>query len=109
MVRSSLGVPNMLPAKPDDLLTRPELAARLGVRPTTIARWSRTGRIPARCLSPKVVRYDLAAVLAALEARHEAAGREVKHGACPPPRGRHEPHKPHAGRRRRAPAPHGLP
>lgn len=67
---------------PDDLLTRPELAARLGVRPDTIARWTRAGRIPARRLSPKVVRYDLAAVLAALDVpRHEADGREGRHDA----------------------------
>ena len=64
-------------AMPDDLLTRAELAARLGVRPTTIGQWTRTGRIPARRLTPKVVCYDLAAVLAALETRHQAAGREV--------------------------------
>jgi excisionase family DNA binding protein len=63
--------------RPDDILTRAELAARLGVRPDTIGRWTRSGRIPARRLSPKVVRYDLAAVLAALEARDEAAGQGV--------------------------------
>lgn len=61
----------------NDLLTRTELATRLKVRPTTIGWWTRTGLIPARRLSPKVVRYDLAAVLAALEAHHEAAGREA--------------------------------
>jgi hypothetical protein len=51
-----------------ELLTRADLAARLGVRPHTIGIW-RAGRIPARRLSPKVVRYDLDAVLRALEAR----------------------------------------
>jgi predicted site-specific integrase-resolvase len=64
----------MQTAKFEDLLSRAELATRLGVRPTTIGRWTRSGRIPARRLSPKVVRYDLAAVLAALEGHSEATG-----------------------------------
>lgn len=76
MVRFSPEVSPMTPAKPDDLLTREQLANRLGVRPGTVGRWTRTGRIPARRLSPKVVRYDLAAVLAALEPRQQADGRE---------------------------------
>lgn len=63
-------------ANPDDLLPRAELAARLGVRPTTISRWTRAGRIPARRLSRKILRYDLADVLAALESRSSAVGRE---------------------------------
>jgi excisionase family DNA binding protein len=76
MVWSSVGVPSMQTAKFEDLLSRAELATRLGVRPTTIGRWTRSGRIPARRLSPKVVRYNLSAVLAALEGQPQAQGRE---------------------------------
>ncbi len=50
----------------DELLTADGLARRLQVRPSTIQRWARQGRIPAVRLSPKVVRYDLAAVVRAL-------------------------------------------
>lgn len=60
----------------EDLMTRDDLAARLGVRPATVSRWTRTGRIPARRLSPKVIRYRLADVLAALEAPRTATRRE---------------------------------
>ncbi len=67
--------------RPDALLTAPELAIRLGVKPGTIRQWSRSGRIPVRRLSPKILRFDLAAVLAALEARQQAAGREGGHDA----------------------------
>jgi excisionase family DNA binding protein len=56
---------------PDALLTADELAARLRVKPTTVFDWYRTGRIPARKLSHKVLRFDLAEVVAALESRHE--------------------------------------
>ena len=52
---------------PDDLLTSAELAARLGIRPATVLEWHRKGRIPVRRLSPKVLRFDLAEVLAALD------------------------------------------
>jgi excisionase family DNA binding protein len=51
----------------DALLTAAELAERLGVRPGTVLGWHRKGRIPARKLSQKVLRFDLAEVLAALE------------------------------------------
>jgi excisionase family DNA binding protein len=59
----------------DDLLTGPELADRLGVRPATVLAWYRSGRIPGRRLGHKVLRFSLAAVVAALEsaAREEAA------------------------------------
>lgn len=59
-------------AKPDDLLTAAELAERLRVKPRTILGWYRRGRIPARKLSPKVLRFDLAEVVAALEAKPAA-------------------------------------
>ena len=42
------------------------LAERLHVRPSTISRWTRRGKIPVMRLTPKVIRYDLAAVLSAL-------------------------------------------
>lgn len=46
------------------LLTAREIAFRLGVAPTTVARWAREGAIPCQRLSPRCVRYDLQAVLA---------------------------------------------
>ena len=46
-----------------DLLTAEELAERLHVRPSTVREWARRGRIPTVRLSPKVVRYDLSAVV----------------------------------------------
>jgi predicted site-specific integrase-resolvase len=62
----------------DSVLTRAQLAARLKVQPGTIGLWTRRGRIPVRRLSPKVLRYDLAAVLAALDAHPKKAdGRGV--------------------------------
>ncbi len=51
-----------------DLLTVVELADRLQVRPSTIRSWTRSGRLPVLRLSPKVVRYDLEQVVAALRA-----------------------------------------
>jgi predicted site-specific integrase-resolvase len=49
-----------------ELLTAEQLAGRLHVKPNTVRVWTRRGRIPAVKLSPKVVRYEWAAVLAAL-------------------------------------------
>jgi len=49
-----------------ELLTADALADRLNVRPSTIRRWAQRGRIPMVRLTPKVVRYDLGAVVAAL-------------------------------------------
>jgi predicted site-specific integrase-resolvase len=63
----------------DSILTAAELADRLGVRPGTILGWHRTGRIPARRLSHKVLRFDLSEILSALESGatpSEASGRE---------------------------------
>jgi excisionase family DNA binding protein len=61
-----------------ELLTVGELAARLRVRPCTIQRWTRRGRLPAVRLSAKIIRYDLAAVLAALESQ----GRQQEANQC---------------------------
>jgi len=52
-----------------DLLTAEELADRLRLRPGTVRRWSRRGRIPVVKLSPKVIRYDFLAVIDALTTR----------------------------------------
>jgi excisionase family DNA binding protein len=49
-----------------ELLTADELAGRLQVRPSTIRRWAREGRIPTVRLSPKVLRYNLGAVVQAM-------------------------------------------
>ena len=50
-----------------DLLTARELASCLRVSADTVRTWARRGRIPTIRLSRKVVRYDLADVLAALK------------------------------------------
>ena len=65
--------------RPDELLTAAEMADRLKVKPGTILGWYRNGRIPGRKLSPKVLRFDLAEVVAALETpHHKADGRGVR-------------------------------
>jgi hypothetical protein len=62
-----------------DLLTAVELADRLGLRPGTILAWHRRGKIPARKLSHKVLRFNLGDVLTALESQRPPIGREVSH------------------------------
>jgi len=57
-----------------DLLTAEEVADRLQVRPSTIRRWAREGRIPKVRLTPKVVRYELAAVVKAMSEGRESEG-----------------------------------
>ena len=58
-----------------DLLTAEELAERLHVRPSTVREWARRGKIPTVRLSPKVVRYDLSAVVESVgQARRKAKG-----------------------------------
>ena len=59
----------MQTASTDDLMTASELAGRLGVRPGTVLLWYRQGRIPGRRLSHKVLRFNLAEVLATTETR----------------------------------------
>jgi excisionase family DNA binding protein len=66
----------MPPDRPDDLLTAPELAARLGVRPGTVLAWHREGKIPGLRLTHKVLRFRLADVLSALEGRQSPAGQD---------------------------------
>ncbi len=53
----------------DRFLTPEELAACLRLRPSTVKSWAREGRIPCIRPSQRVVRFDLAAVGAALAAR----------------------------------------
>jgi excisionase family DNA binding protein len=57
-----------------ELLTAPELAERLGVRPGTVLQWYRQGRIPGRKLSHKVLRFVLTEVLAATEPSRSEGG-----------------------------------
>ena len=57
-----------------DLLTAEQLAARLHVRPSTVRRWAQESRIPAVRLTPKVIRYELAAVVAAMTNGQEPEG-----------------------------------
>lgn len=49
------------------LSTAKEIAEILGVSTWTVYDWSRSGRIPAIRATPRVVRFDADAVLAALE------------------------------------------
>jgi excisionase family DNA binding protein len=58
-------------------MTAAELAERLGVKAETVLLWHRNGRIPSRKLSHKILRFSLADVVAALEARPEAEGQGV--------------------------------
>jgi len=58
------------------LITARELASRLGVTTNTIHTWARDGRIPCLRVGRKTLRFDPAAVVAALEAnaRRQAEG-----------------------------------
>ena len=57
-----------------ELLTAEEVAERLRVRPDTVRRWARAGRIPQVRLSPKVVRYTFDDVVEALRAHSSDLG-----------------------------------
>jgi excisionase family DNA binding protein len=63
----------------DSCLTAAELAVRLRVKTDTVLRWHRAGKIPAVRISAKVLRFDLAEVLAALKAQSWARGRDHDH------------------------------
>jgi predicted site-specific integrase-resolvase len=56
-------------------MTAEELGVRLRLKATTIAAWSRQGKIPVHRLAPKVLRYRIEEVLAALESRSAAMAR----------------------------------
>jgi predicted site-specific integrase-resolvase len=57
-------------------MTARELAGQLGVKPGTILDWHRRGKIPARKLSHKVLRFNLREVLTTMEGRVTAPGGE---------------------------------
>lgn len=50
-----------------DLLTKEQIGKRLSIKPETIARLARQGKIPQIKISHKIVRYDYSAVIAALQ------------------------------------------
>jgi hypothetical protein len=49
------------------LLTKPQLAAALGICPRQVQKMAVAGEIPAIRISRKLVRYDLEAVLTAMQ------------------------------------------
>ena len=51
-----------------DYLTAEELALKLRLAPDTVREMARRGKIPAIRISPKVIRFDIAAVDQALRA-----------------------------------------
>ena len=59
----------------DTLLDSCQLGRRIGVSPETIRSWAREGRIPCIRITPKVIRFDWEAVLAALDVHEQAAAR----------------------------------
>jgi excisionase family DNA binding protein len=59
---------------PDSCLTAAELAQRLRVTSTTVLRWHRAGKIPAVKISAKVLRFDVAEVMAALRRSASSEG-----------------------------------
>ena len=46
-----------------ELVTAEEMARRLRLKPSTILRWAQQRKIPSIVISPKVVRFDVAAVI----------------------------------------------
>lgn len=73
----------MAVADTEEFLTAAEIAARLKVRPKTVADWLRLGRVPGHRFSGRLVRFKLGEVVAALEAsrpQHEGASRAVPTG-----------------------------
>jgi excisionase family DNA binding protein len=60
-------MPSQLPGPDDELLRPREVAALLGVRTATIARWSRQGRLSPLLTPGGHRRYTRASVLAVLE------------------------------------------
>lgn len=58
----------------NELLSKEQLGRLIGVKPGTVGRWSREGKIPRIVISPKIIRYDAAAVLSVL--REKGGGDE---------------------------------
>jgi len=52
-----------------ELLDKDELAERLRVHFGTVVKWEKEGRIPSIRISPRVIRFDFAEVVAALKKR----------------------------------------
>lgn len=52
-----------------ELMTADELAKELRLRPETVKRMARDGKIPSLRISPKVLRFSMNAVLATLTQR----------------------------------------
>jgi len=50
-----------------ELLTADEMAARLRIQPETLRGWARRGFVPRIVASPKVIRFEPAAVIDALK------------------------------------------
>jgi hypothetical protein len=64
------------PAQPLEILETPQsLARKIRTTPQTINNWHRSGIIPSRIAVGRVIRFDLAEVLAALSAQ-STTGRE---------------------------------
>ena len=61
------------------LMTAAQVAERLELRPSTIKRWGRQGRIPRIPLASNTIRYRMKDVIAALVARAREA-EEAKGG-----------------------------
>ncbi|MFO0861557.1 MAG: helix-turn-helix domain-containing protein [Phycisphaerales bacterium] len=61
-------------SEPPPLITAGELAVVLGVSTHTVCHWARTGRIPCLRVGQKTLRFDRAAVLAAIRDGHAAEG-----------------------------------
>ena len=51
------------------LMSATDVAAHVGIKPSTVKRWARQGRIPSMRLTDRVVRFDPEAVEKALAKR----------------------------------------
>ncbi len=74
---ANLNLQNMIPKNEDkarggELLSQAQLAAALSIHPITVCRWTVAGLIPCHRVG-RVVRYDLAAVLEAIEKKKGGA------------------------------------
>jgi excisionase family DNA binding protein len=50
-----------------DLMTAEQIGSKLAVKPSTIYRWARAGRIPAIRMTDRVIRFSYQSVLAAFQ------------------------------------------
>ena len=57
------------------IVTAEELAEQLSLKPKTIHDWARQGKIPSLRISPKVIRFEMEAVLAVI--KRTATGEEI--------------------------------